>query len=360
MALEDAKEEAMKAENEDELEKVKVAYLGKKGRITSVMKMMGKIPKEDRPKLGAAVNVIKKELEDLLESRKQDVIDMMFEKQMEEEAIDVTMPGLPLIPRVGGIHPIPATIEKAVDIFMDIGYELVDDPELNREIETDYYCFEALNCPEDHPARAMQDTFYLSENKKTLLRTHTSSVQIRYMEKHKPPFRIIAPGRVYRRDTVDATHSPVFHQVEILAIQKDLNIGKLRRTVIHFLEEMLGKDIKTRFRGSYFPFTEPSMEVDVFYQGKWMEILGCGIVDVDVLKNVGIDPDEYVGFAAGFGIERFAMVMYGITDIRELYKSDVRFLEQLPKGPFGSGMPYDFSTPAADREGTDSEDDSFF
>ena len=334
-AFDEAKRAILGASDENTVEQLRVSYLGKKGKITSRMTLMGKIGKQDKPLLGKAISETKKQLEPLIEKRKEELLRERMERQMEEESIDVTMPGLPVIPEVGGLHPIWSTIDRAVDIFVSLGYELVDDPELNREIETDYYCFTALNCPENHPARAMQDTFYMKEDKSLLLRTHTSSVQIRYMEKNKPPLRIIAPGRVYRRDSLDATHSPVFHQVEILAIDKDMNLGKLRATVIHFLQQMFGDDVKTRFRGSYFPFTEPSMEVDVFFKGKWMEILGCGIVDVDVLKNVGIDPDEYVGFAAGFGVERLAMVMHGITDIRELYNSDMRFLEQLPKGPFG-------------------------
>jgi phenylalanyl-tRNA synthetase alpha chain len=200
------------------------------------------------------------------------------------------------------------------------------------EIETDYYCFEALNCPKDHPARDMQDTFYLTDDREYMLRTHTSSVQIRQLGKRRPPLRIVAPGRVYRKDDIDATHSLMFHQVEILAIEErgELNLGHLKGTVEHFLKNMLGPNIQIRFRGSYFPFTEPSMEVDVFFRGKWMEVLGCGMVDPAVLEMAGLDPEEYSGFAAGFGIERFAMVIHGIADLREFTKNDQRFLSQFP------------------------------
>ena len=224
------------------------------------------------------------------------------------------------------------TMEKAVDIFTKLGYDTVTECEDSPEIETDYYCFEALNCPKDHPARDMQDTFYLTEDRELMLRTHTSAVQIRQLGKRDPPLRIVAPGRVYRRDAIDATHSLMFHQVEILALEKrgELNLGHLKGTVEHFLGQMFGPDIEVRFRGSYFPFTEPSMEVDVFFGGRWLEVLGCGMVDPKVLEMAGIDPEEYSGFAAGFGVERFAMVMHQINDLREFYKNDKRFLEQFP------------------------------
>lgn len=328
--LAEAKAAIEAAEDEKAVETLRVAYLGKKGSITLIMKTVGKLKAEERPQLGAAVNTAKDELLELINERKETLEDELITKQQESERIDVTMPGIRPRPMIGRIHPITSTMDHATDIFMDLGYELVDDLDLNREIETDYYCFEALNCPPGHPAREMQDTFYLEEDKKTLLRTQTSSVQIRYMEKNKPPFMIIAPGRVYRRDTVDSTHSAMFHQIEILAIDKMgvLNFGSLRATVIHFLKKMLGDDIETRFRASYFPFTEPSAEVDVFFRGKWLEVLGCGMVDPAVLENVGYDPEEWSGFAAGFGVERFAMVMHGIPDIRELYRNDVRFLQQ--------------------------------
>lgn len=318
------------ADEMDVVEKLRVSFLGKKGSITAVMKSVGKLPAEDRPKLGAVVNVAKDRVADAITARKAEIQELIFQKQDEDEWIDVTMPGLRSRPRTGRIHPLNSTMDKAVDIFVDLGYDVIDDGEYSREIEDDYHCFEALNCPKDHPARDMQDTLYLKEDKSVLLRTQTSAVQIRYMENNKPPFFIIAPGKVYRRDAVDATHTPMFHQIEILAIDEvpKLNLGSLRATVIHFLKKMFGEEVETRFRGSYFPFTEPSMEVDVFFKGKWLEVLGCGMVNPKVLRNVGIDPEKYQGFAAGFGVERFAMVMHGITDIREFYKSDMRFLVQ--------------------------------
>lgn len=318
------------AEEMDAVEKLRVSYLGKKGSITAVMKSVGKLPAADRPKLGSVVNVAKERIADAIAARKAQLQEIAFQKQDEDEWIDVMMPGLRSRPRTGRIHPLNSTMDKAVDIFVALGYDVIDDGEYSREIEDDYHCFEALNCPKDHPARDMQDTLYLREDKSVLLRTQTSAVQIRYMENNRPPFFIVAPGKVFRRDAVDGTHTPMFHQIEILAIDEapKLNLGGLRATVIHFLKQMFGEDIQTRFRGSYFPFTEPSMEVDVFFKGKWLEVLGCGMVNPKVLENVGIDPEKYQGFAAGFGVERFAMVMHGITDIREFYKSDMRFLTQ--------------------------------
>jgi phenylalanyl-tRNA synthetase alpha chain len=319
------------ADSSDGLEKVRVEYMGKKGKITSFMKAVGKLPPDERPKLGAVVNVVRDEVTTAIAVKKEQLAEADLEKEYEDSYIDVTLPGLRRRPHVGYIHPLNSTMDKAIDVFVNLGYDLIDETsEYNREIEDDYYCFEALNCPKDHPARDMQDTFYMEADKSVLLRTQTSSVQIRYMEEHKPPFAIIAPGRVYRRDSVDSTHSPVFHQIEILSVRPmgELNVGSLRATIIHFLKAMFGPDIDTRFRGSYFPFTEPSMEVDVFFRGRWLEVLGCGMVDPAVLENVGIDPTKYSGFAAGFGVERFAMVIHEIPDIRELYRSDTRFLEQ--------------------------------
>lgn len=306
-------------------------YMGKKGLITAVMKGVGRLEKAQRPLLGAVVNVAKEDFNTRLAERKNAM--EAVAAQDDDRQIDVTMPGLRIQKEIGRIHPLNGVIDRAVDIFCDIGYDLVDEfSPYNREIEEDWFCFEALNCPKDHPARAMQDTFYMDKDKEYCLRTQTSAIQIRYMmdKDNVPPFSIIAPGRVYRRDSVDSTHMPVFHQIEILNVRKrgELNLGSLRATIIHFLEKMFGENIKTRFRGSYFPFTEPSMEVDVFFKGKWLEVLGCGMVDPQVLINVGLDPEEYSGFAAGFGVERFAMVMHEITDIREFYKSDVRFLRQ--------------------------------
>ena len=304
----------------DELEKLRVKYLGKKGELSQILRGMGKLSAEERPAVGSLANVVKGEVQTSLEKRKQDLQQAQIEAQIKAETIDVTMPGVsrPL----GKIHPLNGVVDRALDIFVGLGYTVATGP----QIETDYYNFEALNTPPDHPARDMQDTFYLpGEN---LLRTHTSSVQIRYMENHEPPIRIIAPGRVYRRDTVDATHSAVFHQLEILAIDKGLKFTDLKGTIKQFLQRMFGSDLPVQFRTSYFPFTEPSAEVDVQWQGKWLEVMGCGMVDPNVLQAVGYDPEVYTGFAAGFGVERFAMVLHQIDDIRRLYNSDLRFLRQ--------------------------------
>lgn len=315
-----------------ETESIRVEYLGKKGPINKVMSYMRKLPNEDKPKLGAVVNQIKSELENTANERKEAMELKEIEDQMAGDAIDVTLPGLTNAADTGRRHPLSMVMEKAVDIFLSLGYDTVTDCEDSPEIESDYYCFEALNCPKDHPARDMQDTFYLTENLGKMLRTHTSAVQIRQLDKREPPLRIVAPGRVYRKDDIDATHSMIFHQIEILALDKKgtLNLGHLKGTVEHFLRQMFGPDVEVRFRGSYFPFTEPSMEVDVFFRGKWLEVLGCGMVDPNVLKMAGVDPEKYSGFAAGFGVERFAMVIHQITDIRSFFNGDKRFLEQFP------------------------------
>ena len=326
-----ALEELAKCTNKKEAEDVRVRYLGKKGPVNQAMGYLRLLPNEDKPKLGATVNEVRDVLEEQCREFKKNLEEQEILNRLESEKIDVTLPG------AGGTlfgrrHPLSMTIEKAVDIFVQLGYDTVTDAEDSPEIETDYYCFEALNCPKDHPARDMQDTLYLTEDMENLLRTHTSAVQIRQMEKRKPPFRIVCPGRVYRRDDIDATHSMIFHQVEILAVEEkgNLHLGHLKGTVTYFLEKMFGPEIKVRFRGSYFPFTEPSMEVDVFFRGKWLEVLGCGMVDPNVLEMAGIDPEKYSGFAAGFGVERFAMVIHQIADIRGFYDSDIRFLEQFP------------------------------
>lgn len=320
------------AKTVSEAETIRVEYLGKKGPINKVMSYMRLLPNEDKPKLGQVVNVIKSSLEEQLVTRKEQLEIEEIEYQMEQEKIDVTLPGLSPKPAIGRRHPLSMTMEKAVDIFLRLGYDTVTDCDKSPEIETDYMCFEALNCPKDHPARDMQDTFYLTEDMGQMLRTHTSAVQIRHLKENKPPLRIVAPGRVYRKDDIDATHSMIFHQIEILALDErgKLNLGHLKGTVEHFLKEMFGPEIDVRFRGSYFPFTEPSMEVDVFFRGKWLEVLGCGMVDPNVLEMAGIDSTKYSGFAAGFGVERFAMVIHDINDIREFYKNDNRFLEQFP------------------------------
>jgi phenylalanyl-tRNA synthetase alpha chain len=313
-------------------EDIRREYLGKKGPVNQAMSSMKSLSNEDKPKLGAIVNEVKTALEAAMVQRKEALQASAMQERLEQERIDVTLPGTVRFADIGRRHPLSMTMEKAVEIFVELGYDTVTECQDSPEIETDYYCFEALNCPKDHPARDMQDTFYLTEDMEYMLRTHTSAVQIRQLEKRKPPLRIVSPGRVYRRDDIDATHSLMFHQVEILALEKrgELDLGHLKGTIEHFLKSMLGPSIQIRFRGSYFPFTEPSMEVDVFFRGKWMEVLGCGMVDPAVLEMAGIDPEEYSGFAAGFGVERFAMVIHGVKDLREFYKNDKRFLQQFP------------------------------
>ena len=301
------------------LEQLRVGLLGKKGRISGVLGAMGKLPGEERPLVGQRANVLKNQVKTLLSERLQAVQQAAMAERIARESIDVTAPasGIPM----GHRHPLITTTEEIVDLFLGLGYSVAEGP----EVEKDHYNFTALNIPEDHPARDMQDTFYLGAD--LLMRTHTSPVQIRYLEQNPPPVRIVAPGRVYRRDAVDATHSPVFHQVEVLAIDEGLDFSHLRGTVMAFLKAFFG-DLPVRFRASYFPFTEPSAEVDVQWRGRWLEGMGCGMVDPAVLEGLGLDPERYSGFAAGLGVERFCMVRHGIDDIRRLYTSDLRFLEQ--------------------------------
>ncbi|HAC62401.1 MAG TPA: phenylalanine--tRNA ligase subunit alpha [Cyanothece sp. UBA12306] len=306
--------------NLEELEQLRINYLGKKGQLSQILRGMGKLSAEERPRVGSLANEVKEALQESLDKQRLALQTAQIQAQLAAETLDVTMPGVsrPL----GRLHPLNSTVDRVLDIFVGLGYNVATGPHL----ETDYYNFEALNIPADHPARDMQDTFFLSDGR--LLRTHTSPVQIRYMETHEPPIRIVAPGRVYRRDTVDATHSAVFHQVEILAVDRGLTFTDLKGTIKEFLRQMFGEELPVKFRASYFPFTEPSAEVDVQWQGKWLEVMGCGMVDPNVLKAVGYDPEVYTGFAAGLGIERFAMVLHQIDDIRRLYNSDSRFLSQ--------------------------------
>ncbi len=319
--LEQESQEAIaKTENLINLEELRVSYLGKKGKLSQILREMGKLATEDRPRIGALANEVKETLQNSLENQQLLLTRLKIETQLAQESLDVTMPGVGR--PVGKLHPLQSTIDRVIDIFTGLGYTVAQGP----QIESDYYNFEALNTPCDHPARDMQDTFYFNDG--SLLRTHTSSVQIRYMEQNEPPIRIVAPGRVYRRDTVDATHSAVFHQLELLAIDKGLTFTDLKGTIKEFLRQMFGDDLPIIFRASYFPFTEPSAEVDVQWQGKWLEVMGCGMVDPNVLKAVGYDPEVYSGFAAGLGIERFAMILHEIDDIRRLYNSDLRFLNQ--------------------------------
>jgi phenylalanyl-tRNA synthetase alpha chain len=301
------------------LEALRVALLGKKGRLSGVLGAMGRLPADERPLVGQRANVLKELVQAQLGERLAGMKAAALAEKLERERLDVTAPST--YTPVGHRHPLITTTEEIVDIFCGLGYRVEEGP----EIETDHYNFTALNIPPHHPARDMQDTFYLSEHE--LLRTHTSPVQIRHLEKNPPPVRIVAPGRVYRRDAVDATHSPVFHQVELLAIDEGLDFSHLRGTVTAFLQAFFG-DLPVRFRASYFPFTEPSAEVDVQWRGRWLEVMGCGMVDPAVLEGLGLDPERWSGFAAGLGVERFAMVRHGIDDIRRLFSSDLRFLEQ--------------------------------
>ena len=303
----------------ESLEQLKIQLLGKKGRLSNILGSMGGLSASERPVIGQNANRLKSQIQELISEKINKLKQEALNHLIASESIDVTAP--PMGKPFGNRHPLITTTEEIVDLFCGLGYEVREGP----EIENDYYNFEALNIPEGHPARDMQDTFYLKNN--LLLRTHTSPVQIRCLEKSPPPIRIVAPGRVYRRDAVDATHSPVFHQVEVLAIDEGLDFSHLRGTVMAFLKSFFG-DIPIRFRASYFPFTEPSVEVDVQWRGKWLEVMGCGMVDPSVLEGLGIDPDKWTGFAAGLGVERFCMVRHEIDDIRRLYTSDLRFLEQ--------------------------------
>ena len=306
-------------DDDKELENLRISLLGKKGKLSSILKNMGKLNNTQRPLIGQKANILKSNLLEKINSRKEELINNALEIKIANEKIDITIPsvGIP----TGNKHPLISTQDEIVDIFCGLGYTVENGP----EIESDFYNFESLNIPENHPARDMQDTFYLKDN--FLLRTHTSPVQIRFLENNPPPVRIIAPGRVYRRDAVDATHSPVFNQVEVLCIDEGINFSHLRGTVLTFLKTFFG-DLPVRFRASYFPFTEPSAEVDVKWKGKWLEVMGCGMVDPMVLDKLGIDSERWTGFAAGLGVERFCMVRHQIDDIRKFYTNDLRFLEQ--------------------------------
>jgi len=306
------------------LEELRVGLLGKKGRLSAVLGAMGRLSAEERPLVGQRANVLKEQVQSQLSERLEALRQAALSERIERERIDVTAPCRFVPP--GHRHPLITTSEEIVDIFTGLGYRVSEGP----EIETDHYNFTALNIPPHHPARDMQDTFYLhpgADGSERLLRTHTSPVQIRHLEANPPPVRVVAPGRVFRRDAVDATHSPVFHQVEVLALDEGLDFSHLRGTVMAFLKQFFG-DLPVRFRASYFPFTEPSAEVDVQWRGRWLEVMGCGMVDPAVLEGLGIDPERWSGFAAGLGVERFCMVRHGIDDIRRLYSSDLRFLEQ--------------------------------
>lgn len=314
------------------LDDLRVKYLGKKGELTVILKQMGKLSAEERPKVGQLANEVRSGIEALVEERTAAVKAALLDQKLALEKLDVTMPGraAPL----GKLHPLTKVLEEVKEIFLGMGFSVAEGP----EVETDYYNFEALNIPKDHPARDTQDTFYISDN--VLLRTQTSPVQVRTMEKQKPPIRVIAPGRVYRSDAVDATHSPLFHQIEGLVVDRGVTMADLKGTLEMFAKRLYGEEAVVRFRPHHFPFTEPSAEMDFqcfachgegcrLCKGEgWIEILGCGMVHPDVLKGCGIDPEVYSGFAFGLGLERVVMRQYAIDDLRLLYENDLRFLNQ--------------------------------
>ena len=314
------------------LEAARVKYLGKKGELTGVLRMMGKLTPEERPVMGQLANEVRATIEEAIAEKKTVLAEKMLEAKLAAEKLDVTMPGR--VQKIGYRHPLTLVMRDLEDIFIGMGFSIVEGP----EVEYDYYNFQALNIPEDHPARDTQDTFYITDN--ILLRSQTSPVQARTMEKQKPPIRIISPGRVYRSDAMDATHSPLFHQMEGLVVDEGITMGDLKGMLETFAKTEFGEDTRIRFRPHHFPFTEPSAEVDIscfMCGGKgcrlckgegWIEILGAGMVHPNVLRNCGIDPEVYSGFAFGMGVERIAMLKYHIDDIRHFYENDVRFIEQ--------------------------------
>ncbi len=332
--LQKIKEQALSAINSDscDLEQIRIQYLGKKGELTGVLRGMGALSAEERPIVGQIANDVRAEIEAALKVKAEAKKDEELQRRLIAEKIDVTLPST--VAKAGKLHPLTQVQRTIEDIFIGMGFSIAEGP----EVEYDYYNFQALNIPENHPARDTQDTFYITEN--ILLRSQTSPVQVRTMEKQKPPIRVISPGRVYRSDAVDATHSPLFHQIEGLVVDKGITMGDLKGMLETFAKTLFGNDTRLRFRPHHFPFTEPSAEVDVscfVCGGKgcrvcknegWIEILGSGMVHPFVLSNCGIDPEEYSGFAFGMGVERIAMKYYGIDDMRLLYENDTRFLEQ--------------------------------
>ena len=328
----DAEEAIKSATSEQEIEALRIRFLGKKGELTAILKQMGGVSPEERPVIGQLANEVRSYIENEIATISAQLKSLAASKKLENETIDVTMPGNAVT--LGQKHPLNIVLDEIKEIFLGMGFDVVDGP----EVELDYYNFEALNIPKDHPARDTQDTFYITEN--ILLRTQTSPVQVRVMEKQKPPIRIISPGRVYRSDAVDATHSPVFHQIEGLVVDKGITMGDLKGTLEDFAKRLYGEDSVFRFRPHHFPFTEPSAEMDTMCfncGGKgcrlckgegWIEILGCGMVHPKVLANCGIDPEEYSGFAFGMGLERIVMRRFGIDDMRLLFENDIRFLNQ--------------------------------
>lgn len=324
-ALEEAKDSKV-------LEEIRVKYLGKKGEITAILKQMGKLSADERPKMGQLANKVRAEIEESLSNAQAKIKEKMREQSLKSETLDVTLPGKKI--SQGQLHPLNIVMSEIEEVFMGMGFDIVEGP----EVETDHYCFEALNMPKDHPARDTQDTFYIDEN--TVLRTQTSSVQIRTMEKTKPPIRIISPGRVYRSDTADATHTPIFHQIEGLVIDKGVTMSDLVGTLDMLMKRLYGDDCKIRLRPHHFPYTEPSAEVDIMCfncggkgcsmckQEGFVELLGAGMVHPKVLEGCGIDPEVYSGFAFGLGLERLTMGRFSINDLRLLYDNDLRFLRQ--------------------------------
>ena len=305
----------------DALENVRVELLGKKGRLTGILKSIGSLPKEEKPAAGQAVNKAKQAVQALIDERRLILEDAALAEKLSADALDITLPGSGA--PAGGLHPVTLTIERISALFGQLGFETAIGP----EVEDDYHNFEALNIPAHHPARAMHDTFYFDVNR--LLRTHTSSVQIRYMKSVEPPLRVIAPGRVYRCDS-DMTHSPMFHQIEGLLVDRDIALTDLMGHLEQFLKLFFDQDdCEIRFRPSYFPFTEPSAEVDIrINKGPWIEVLGSGIVHPSVFRSVGIDTEAFTGYAFGIGVERMAMLRYGVTDLRQFFENDLRFLSQ--------------------------------
>jgi len=306
--------------DESELEQVKARYLGKEGSLTVLLKGLGKLSAEERPAAGARINQVKQGIEAALQQRRDALQQNKLAQKLAAESLDVTLPGRGI--SSGGLHPVTRTLERIEQLFHSLGFATVSGP----EIERDFYNFTALNIPENHPARAMHDTFYIDPQH--VLRTHTSPVQVRYMEDHQPPLKIISTGRVYRVDS-DATHSPMFHQVEGLWVDEHISFANLKGVVQDFLQRFFEQDdLQVRFRPSFFPFTEPSAEMDMSWKGGWLEIGGCGMVHPNVLKHVNIDSEKYLGFAFGLGVERLAMLRYGVNDLRLFYESDLRFLKQ--------------------------------
>ncbi|MFL9710268.1 phenylalanine--tRNA ligase subunit alpha [Methylobacillus sp. Pita1] len=303
-----------------DLEQAKARYLGKSGSLTEALKGLGKLSAEERPAAGAAINVVKQQVESALKQRRDAILQAEQDRQLASETIDVTLPGRSA--GTGGLHPVSLTLRRVEELFRSIGFEVAEGP----EIESDFYNFTALNIPEDHPARAMHDTFYVDD--KHVLRTHTSPVQVHYMQDKAPPLKIIAPGRVYRVDS-DATHSPMFHQVEGLWVDEHISFANLKGVVQDFLQRFFERDdLQVRFRPSFFPFTEPSAEMDMSWNGGWLEIGGCGMVHPEVFRHVGIDSEKYRGFAFGLGVERLTMLRYGVNDLRLFFENDLRFLKQ--------------------------------